>query len=96
MTHGQTGPSTITLQMVVRSVTVLDMQAEQLFWKLYLLLPKCLICYLRGEITPYELELKIQNEGKLPNLRNNGLKLLMEGKTDIAAIGKMIDMSTDE
>ncbi len=50
----------------------------------------------KGEITPYELELKIQKEGKLPNLRNNGLKLLMEGKTDIAAIGKMIDMSTDE
>lgn len=50
----------------------------------------------KGEITPYELELKIQEEGKLPNLRNNGLKLLEEGKTDIAAIGKMIDMSTDE
>ncbi len=50
----------------------------------------------KGEITPYELELKIQEEGKLPNLRNNGLKLLMEGKTDLAAIGKMIDMSTDE
>ncbi len=50
----------------------------------------------KGEITPYELELKIQEEGKLPNLRNNGLKLLIEGKTDLAAIGKMIDMSTDE
>ena len=50
----------------------------------------------KGEITPYELELKIQKEGVLPNLRNNGLKLLKEGKTDLAAIGKMIDMSTDE
>lgn len=50
----------------------------------------------KGEITPYELELKIQEEGVLPNLRNNGLKLLAEGKTDLAAIGKMIDMSTDE
>ena len=50
----------------------------------------------KGEITPYELELKIQEEGKLPNLRKNGLKLLIEGKTDLAAIGKMIDMSTDE
>jgi type II secretory ATPase GspE/PulE/Tfp pilus assembly ATPase PilB-like protein len=50
----------------------------------------------KGEITPYELELKIQEEGKLPNLRKNGLKLLKEGKTDLAAIGKMIDMSTDE
>ncbi len=50
----------------------------------------------KGEITPYELELKIQEEGVLPNLRNNGLKLLLEGKTDLTAIGKMIDMSTDE
>lgn len=50
----------------------------------------------KGEITPYELELKIQEEGKLPNLRNNGLKLLREGKTDLSAIGKMIDMSTDD
>jgi type II secretory ATPase GspE/PulE/Tfp pilus assembly ATPase PilB-like protein len=50
----------------------------------------------KGEITPYELELKIQEEGKLPNLRNNGLKLLREGKTDLHAISKMIDMSTDE
>jgi len=50
----------------------------------------------KGEITPYELEIKIQKEGKLPNLRNNGLKLLREGKTDLHAISKMIDMSTDE
>ncbi|MGJ8661049.1 MAG: GspE/PulE family protein [Bacteroidota bacterium] len=50
----------------------------------------------KGEITPYELEQKIEREGVLPNLRTNGIKLLMEGKTDLAAIGKMIDMSTDE
>ena len=50
----------------------------------------------KGEITPYELELKIQEDGILPNLRNNGLKLLAEGKTDLAALGKMIDMSTDD
>jgi len=50
----------------------------------------------KGEITPYELELKIQEEGILPNLRNNGLKLLKEGKTDLVAISKMIDMSTDD
>jgi len=50
----------------------------------------------KGEITPYELELKIQEEGILPNLRNNGLKLLKEGKTDLTAISKMIDMSTDD
>ena len=50
----------------------------------------------KGEITPYELEQKIEREGILPNLRTNGIKLLIEGKTDLAAIGKMIDMSTDE
>ena len=50
----------------------------------------------KGEITPYELEQKIEKEGVLPNLRNNGIKLLREGKTDLSAIAKMIDMSTDE
>ena len=50
----------------------------------------------KGEITPYELELQIQEEGVLPNLRISGLKLLREGKTDLAAISKMIDMSTDD
>jgi type II secretory ATPase GspE/PulE/Tfp pilus assembly ATPase PilB-like protein len=51
----------------------------------------------KGEISPYELEVKIQEEGKLPNLRRSGLRLLREGKTDIDAVSKVIDMTyTDE
>ncbi|TAE77356.1 MAG: general secretion pathway protein GspE [Verrucomicrobia bacterium] len=51
----------------------------------------------KGEISPYDLEIKIQQEGKLPNLRRSGLRLLREGKTDIDAIAKVIDMTyTDE
>ena len=47
----------------------------------------------KGEISPYELEVKIQQEGVLPNLRKGGLQLFKEGKTDLAAISKVIDMT---
>ncbi|MBB5352355.1 type II secretory ATPase GspE/PulE/Tfp pilus assembly ATPase PilB-like protein [Haloferula luteola] len=47
----------------------------------------------KGEISPYELEMKILSEGKLPNLRRSGLRLLREGKTDLAAVSKVIDMT---
>lgn len=51
----------------------------------------------KGEISPYDLEVKIQEEGILPNLRRSGLRLLREGKTDIEAVSKVIDMTyTDE
>ncbi|MEM9079753.1 MAG: ATPase, T2SS/T4P/T4SS family [Verrucomicrobiota bacterium] len=51
----------------------------------------------KGAMTPYELELQVQAEGKLPNLRKSGLKLFEEGKTDLAALSKVIDMTyTDE
>ncbi len=51
----------------------------------------------KGEISPDELEVKFQEEGKLPNLRRSGLRLLREGKTDIEAVAKVIDMTyTDE
>lgn len=50
----------------------------------------------KGEISPYELEVKIQEEGKLPNLRRSGLRLLREGRTDLHAISKVIDMTYDE
>jgi hypothetical protein len=43
------------------------------------------------------LEVQIAEEGVLPNLRRGGLRLLREGKTDLAAISKVIDMTyTDE
>jgi type II secretory ATPase GspE/PulE/Tfp pilus assembly ATPase PilB-like protein len=51
----------------------------------------------KGLISPYDLELKIQEEGKLPNLRKGGLRLMREGKTDMAAVSQVIDMTyTDE
>lgn len=51
----------------------------------------------KGEISPYDLEVQIAAEGKLPSLRRSGLRLLREGKTDLNAVSKVIDMTyTDE
>lgn len=51
----------------------------------------------KGEMTPYELEVKVAEEGILPNLRRSGIRLLREGKTDLAAVSKVIDMTyTDD
>jgi type II secretory ATPase GspE/PulE/Tfp pilus assembly ATPase PilB-like protein len=51
----------------------------------------------RGQISPYELEVRIAKEGKLPNLRGTGLRLLAEGKTDLNALAKVIDLTyTDD
>jgi type II secretory ATPase GspE/PulE/Tfp pilus assembly ATPase PilB-like protein len=51
----------------------------------------------KGLMSPYELEVQIAEEGVLPNLRRGGLRLLREGKTDLAAISKVIDMTyTDD
>ena len=51
----------------------------------------------KGEMSPYELEVKVAEEGILPNLRRSGLRLLREGKTDLAAVSKVIDMTyTDD
>ncbi|WP_018970719.1 GspE/PulE family protein [Rubritalea marina] len=50
----------------------------------------------KGEISPYDLEIQIEAEGILPNLRRSGLKLLKSGKTDLDAVSKVIDMSSDD
>jgi type II secretory ATPase GspE/PulE/Tfp pilus assembly ATPase PilB-like protein len=51
----------------------------------------------KGLMSPYELEVQIAEEGVLPNLRRSGLRLLREGKTDLAAVSKVIDMTyTDD
>jgi type II secretory ATPase GspE/PulE/Tfp pilus assembly ATPase PilB-like protein len=50
----------------------------------------------KGEISPYDLEVMIQEEGKLPNLRKSGLKLLAGGQTDLLSVSKVIDMTYDE
>jgi type II secretory ATPase GspE/PulE/Tfp pilus assembly ATPase PilB-like protein len=51
----------------------------------------------KGEMSPYELEMQVAAEGILPSLRRSGLRLLREGKTDLVAVSKVIDMTyTDE
>ena len=65
--------------------------------EIILITPKISDMLSKGEMTPYELEVKVAEEGVLPNLRFSGLRLLREGKTDLAAVSKVIDMTyTDD
>jgi type II secretory ATPase GspE/PulE/Tfp pilus assembly ATPase PilB-like protein len=51
----------------------------------------------KGQMSPYELEMQIAEEGVLPSLRRSGMRLLRDGKTDLAAVSKVIDMTyTDD
>jgi len=50
----------------------------------------------KGEMSPYDLEMKVAAEGVLPSLRRSGLRLLREGKTDLASVSKVIDMTYTE
>ncbi|MBB07836.1 MAG: general secretion pathway protein GspE [Roseibacillus sp.] len=47
----------------------------------------------KGEISPYDLEMMVLNDGTLPNLRRSGLRLLADGQTDLKAVSKTIDMT---
>ena len=47
----------------------------------------------KGTITPYELERMIRKKTNLPSLRDNGLKLLESGSTDLAALRKVLDLT---
>jgi type II secretory ATPase GspE/PulE/Tfp pilus assembly ATPase PilB-like protein len=47
----------------------------------------------QGQITPYAMERQIAAEGLLPSLRRSALRLIREGKTDLTAISKVIDMT---
>jgi type II secretory ATPase GspE/PulE/Tfp pilus assembly ATPase PilB-like protein len=58
--------------------------------------PKVSDLLARGEISPYELEVRIAEEGKLPNLRTTGLRFYAEGKTDLHALAKVIDLTYSE
>jgi type II secretory ATPase GspE/PulE/Tfp pilus assembly ATPase PilB-like protein len=59
--------------------------------------PKVSDMLAKGEMSPYELEVKVAEEGILPNLRRSGLRLLRDGKTDLIAVSKVIDMTyTDD
>ena len=47
----------------------------------------------KGEITPFELEQEVRRESGLPSLRDNGIKLMAEGKTDLDALKKVLDLT---
>ncbi len=47
----------------------------------------------KGEMSPYELERVIRKDTGLPSLRDNGLKLLVEGKTDLDALRRVLDLT---
>jgi restriction endonuclease S subunit len=47
----------------------------------------------KGDLTPYELELAIRKETSLPSLRDNGLRMLAEGKTDLDALRRVLDLT---
>jgi len=50
----------------------------------------------KGELTPYELEQRVRRETGLPSLRDNGLKLLQDGRTDLDALRKVLDMTVSD
>ena len=58
--------------------------------------PKWSDALAKGEMSPYELELEVRKAGVLPNLRDSGLRMVREGKTDFEAIRKMIDLTNTD
>ncbi len=48
----------------------------------------------KGTLSPYELELAVREQGILPSLRKSGLQFVREGRTDLEALRKVIDMSS--
>lgn len=50
----------------------------------------------KGTLSPYELEIAVREQGILPSLRKSGLKLVREGRCDLEALRKVIDMSSSE
>lgn len=50
----------------------------------------------KGSLSPYELELAVREQGILPSLRKSGLRLVKEGRSDLDALRKVIDMSAGD
>lgn len=50
----------------------------------------------KGTLSPYELELAVREQGILPSLRKSGLKIVREGRSDLEALRKVIDMSAGD
>lgn len=47
----------------------------------------------KGSMTPYEFETAVRATTKLPSLRDNGIRLLEDGSTDLAALRKVLDLT---
>lgn len=59
--------------------------------------PKMSDALSKGTMSPYDLEVAVLGDGKLPSLRSSGLRLLKQGKIDLASLAKVIDLTnTDE
>jgi len=50
----------------------------------------------KGTLSPYELEIAVREQGILPSLRKSGLKIVKEGRSDLDALRKVIDMSAGD
>jgi len=50
----------------------------------------------KGAITPYELEILVRKQYGLGSLRDAGMKLFAEGKTDLDAVKKVLDLTNTE
>ncbi len=49
----------------------------------------------KGSLTPYELEAQVREEFGLPSLKDGGLKLMEDGKTDMSSLKKVLDMTAE-
>ena len=49
----------------------------------------------KGTLSPYELEKEVRSHGVLPSIRESGLSLVKDGKTDLEALCKVVDMTTE-
>lgn len=58
--------------------------------------PKWSDALAKGEMSPYELEVEVRKQGVLPSLRDSGIRMVREGKTDFEAIRKMIDLTATD
>lgn len=47
----------------------------------------------KGTLSPYEMEREVRRDGRLPSLRDSGLALLRDGRTDLEALSKSIDLT---
>ncbi|MCG8602679.1 MAG: Flp pilus assembly complex ATPase component TadA [Verrucomicrobiales bacterium] len=50
----------------------------------------------KGALSPYELEIAVREQGILPSLRKSGLQIVKEGRSDLDALRKVIDMSAGD